>query len=81
MTNWRIGNRSSDFIFLQTFAYQGQLLNVQDCVQAIVVAAGGDRSLPVFGRLNDIGVESYEVEEGMSKMKGGKALGLDQCSV
>ena len=27
----------------------------------------GDRRMPVFGKLNDRGVESYEVEEGMSK--------------
>ena len=32
-----------------------------------VVAVGGDIRIPVFGRLNDIGVESYEVEEGMRK--------------
>ena len=33
--------------------------------------------MPVIDR----GLESYEVEEGLSKMKGGKALELDQCSV
>ena len=37
--------------------------------------------IPMFGRLNDKGVESFEVEEGMSKMKDGKAPGLDQCAV
>ena len=36
--------------------------------------------MPLFGRLNDIEVESCEVEEGMSKMKGGKAPGLDRCT-
>ena len=61
--------------------YFEELLNVQDGVQASVVAVGGDRRMPVFGRLNDRGVESYEVEEGMNKMKGGKAPGLDQCAV
>ena len=45
------------------------------------MVVGGDRSMPVFGMLNDRGVESYEVEEGMSKMKGGKAPGMDQCAV
>ena len=61
--------------------YFDELLNVQDGVQASIVALGGARRMPVFGRLNDGGVESYEVEEGMSKMKGGKAPGLDQCAV
>ena len=53
------------------------MFNVQDGVQANVVAVGDDRSMPVFVRLNVIGVESCEVEEGMSQMKGGKASGLD----
>ena len=44
------------------------------------MAVGADRKMPVFGRLNDRGVESCEVEEGMNKMKGGKAPGLDQCA-
>ena len=61
--------------------YFEELLNVQDSVQASVVFVGGDRRTPVFGRLNDKGVESYEVEEGMSKMKGGKTPRLDQCAV
>ena len=50
-------------------------------MQAIVVAVGGDRRMAVFGRLNDRGVKSYEVEEGMSKLKGGTAPELDQCAV
>ena len=37
--------------------------------------------MPGFGRLKDRVVESIEVEEGMSKMKGGEAPGLDQCAV
>ena len=41
-------------------------------VQASVVAVGGDRRMPVFGRLIDRGFESYEVEERTSKMKVGK---------
>ena len=57
--------------------YFDELLNVQ----ASVVAVGGDRRMPLFGRLNDRGVESYEVEEGMSKIKCGKAPGLNQCEV
>ena len=57
--------------------YFDELLNVQDGVQANVVAIGGDRRMPMFGRLNDRVVESYEVEEVMSKMKGGKAPELD----
>ena len=40
--------------------------NEQEGVQASVVVVGGDRKMPVFGRLNDRGVGSYEVEEGMS---------------
>ena len=36
---------------------------MQDAVQASVVAVGGDRRMPVFGRLNDRGVESYEMDE------------------
>ena len=58
--------------------YFDELLNVQNGVQASVVVIGGDRRMPVFGRLNDRAVESYEVDEGMSKMKGEKAPGLDQ---
>ena len=54
---------------------------MQDGVRPSVVAVGGDRRMPVFGKLNDRGVESYEVEDGMSKIKGGKAPGLDQCAV
>ena len=53
--------------------YFPEMLNVQDGVQASTVAVGGDRRMPVFVRLNDRGVESYEVELGMSKMKGGEA--------
>ena len=34
--------------------------------------------MPVFGSLNDGGVESYEVKEGQSKIEGGKEPGLDQ---
>ena len=34
-----------------------------------------------FCRLNIRGVESYEVEEGLSKLKGEKAPGLEQCAV
>ena len=46
------------------------------------MAVGGDRQrMPVFGLLTDRGVESCEVEEGMSIMKGEKAPGLDQCAV
>ena len=56
--------------------YFDELLNVEDGLQVSVVAVGGDRRMPVFGRLNDRGVESCEVEEGMNKMKGGKAPGL-----
>ena len=56
------------------------MLNVQHGVQASIVEVGGDRRMPVFSRLNDRGVESYKMEEEMSKMKGGKALGLDQCA-
>ena len=68
-----VRNRCADYIY--------ELLNVQNGVHASVVAVGGDRRMPVFGRLNDRGVESYEVEEGMSKMKGGKAQGSDQCAL
>ena len=45
------------------------------------MAVGGDKRMPVFGRLNDRGVKSYEVEEAMSKVKGGKAPGLDKSAV
>ena len=46
--------------------YFEELLNAQDSVEASVVAVDGDKRMPVFGRLNDRGVENYEVEEGMS---------------
>ena len=61
--------------------YFDELLNVQDGVKTNIVAVGGDRRMPVFGRLNDREVESCEVEEGMSKMKGGNAPRLDQYAV
>ena len=51
---------------------------MQNGVQASVVAVGGDRRMPVIGRLNVRGVESNEVEEGLSKIKGRKAPRLDQ---
>ena len=35
--------------------YFEELLSVQDGVQASVVPVGGDRRMPVFGRLNDRG--------------------------
>ena len=50
-------------------------------VQANVVTAGGDRTMPVFGRLNDRGVESSKVEKEMNKIKGRRAPGLDQCAL
>ena len=50
-------------------------------MQASVLPLGGNRRMPVFGWLNDRGVESYEVEERGNEMKGEKALGLDQCIV
>ena len=50
---------------------------MQDGEQASIVAVGGGRKMPVFGRLNEREVESCEVEEGMSKVKEGKAPGLD----
>ena len=61
--------------------YFDELLNVQDGVQASVVAVDGDNRMPVFDWLNDRGVESDEVEERMSKMEGGRAPELDQCEV
>ena len=42
---------------------------------------GGDRLMPVFGKLNERGVQSYEVELGLSKMKGGEVTGLDRCGM
>ena len=50
-------------------------------MQAIVVVVDGDGRMKVFGLLSDREMESYEVEEGMSEMKCGKASGLDQCAV
>ena len=47
----------------------------QVCLNFFFCFPFGDRRMPVFGRLNDRGVESYEVEEGMSKIKGGKVPG------
>ena len=52
--------------------YFDELLNAQ----MSVVAVGGEKRMHVFGMLNDRGVE-----EGISKIKGGKASGLDQCTV
>ena len=53
-----------------------ELLNVQDVLQASVAAVGSDRMMPVFGRLNDKGVEERKIN-----MKGGEVPGLDLCSV
>ena len=53
-------------------------LNLVDDIQATIAAIGGDRRMPVFGRLNDGGVESYEVEEGFNNLKDGKAPWLAQ---
>ena len=53
--------------------YLDELMYVEDGLQASVVAVGRDRRMLVLGRLNGKGVESYEVEELMSSMKGGKA--------
>ena len=61
--------------------YFDEQLHVEHTVQASTVAVGGNRKMHVFGNLNDGGVESYEVEEGMGKMKGGKATGFDQYVV
>ena len=44
------------------------------------MAIGLDKRMPVFGRLNDRGGESYEVEERLSEMKG-KVPGLDHCEI
>ena len=55
--------------------------NVKGGEQASVVAIGSDRRMPEIGRLNDGGVESYEVVEEMSKIKDGKAPGLNQYAV
>ena len=38
--------------------YFKELLKMQDSVQASVVAVGGESRMPMFGRLNDRGVES-----------------------
>ena len=51
---------------------------MEDGVQAIIVAAGRGRRMPVFGWLDGRGAESYEVE-GMSKTKGAKTPRWDQC--
>ena len=50
-------------------------------MQASVVALGWNRSMFLFGRINDREEESYEEDEGMSKMKDDKFSGLDQCLV
>ena len=59
-------------------AYFDKLLNVQDGVQASIVAVRGERRMPVFGRLNHSGVKGYEEEEGMSKFKGSKTTELNK---
>ena len=41
------------------------------------MAVSEEKRRPVFDRLNDGGVGNCEVEEGLSKMKGGKAPWLD----
>ena len=47
-------------------------------VLASIVAVGGDRKTTVFGRLNDVGEESYKVNEGLSKIKGWEAPVLER---
>ena len=51
------------------------MLKVEDVVKANILAVGRERMMPVFGRLNDRGVESYEVEVELSKIKVGKQQG------
>ena len=37
--------------------------------------------MTVSGTLNDGGMKTYEVKQGLSKLKDAKAPGLDQCAV
>ena len=41
-------------------------------VQANIVEVVRERTIHVVGGLNNRGLESYEIEEGLSKMKYGK---------
>ena len=49
-----------------------ELLNGEGDVQASIGVVGTDCRMPVFRRLNGVGVESYEMEEGLSQMISGK---------
>ena len=45
------------------------------------MTVGRDRRMLVFVRETEGRIERYEVEEGLSKTKGGKSPGLDQSAV
>ena len=70
MNSWMIYQYNLYSFLLIFYEYFDKFLNVQDGVQASVVAVGGDIRMPVFGMLNNRWAESYNVEEVMSKMKG-----------
>ena len=61
--------------------YFKDLLNVEDGREAVVVAVGRERRMPVLGMLNDGCVVTEEVEGAVAKMKSGKSPGLDGCTV
>ena len=61
--------------------YFKDLLNVEDGREAVVVAVGRERRMPVLGMLNDGYVVTEEVEGAVAKMKSGKSPGLDGCTV
>ena len=61
--------------------YFGELLNVVDEREAVVVPVGDGSRMPVFGGENDRLVSREEVNVAIKDMKEGKAAGLDGCAV
>ena len=61
--------------------YFEELLNVMDNREALVVAVGDGRRMPVMGEENDREIKREEVEKALKGMRMGKAPGLDGCHV
>merc|ERR1711980_35934 len=61
--------------------YFEELLNVMDNREALVVAVGDGRRMPVMGEENDREIKREEIEKALKEMRTGKAPGLVGCHV
>jgi len=60
--------------------YFDMLLNEEDGREANVVAVGNGRGMPNLGELNDERISRDEICKAVSKLKDGKATGMDGCA-